>query len=334
MKILKRVGLVLLALLAIGGVVFALGPKVTVDEAAMLPVRPPPSDPAALDRYIAEREAAFDDITPGAEKTIIWADPANRARTPLSVVYLHGFGATRQELSPVPEEIAKTLGANLFLTRLRGHGRPGHALGQSTPAQWFEDTIEALAIGERIGERVILVGCSTGGTLAVWLQHWLGRGKRHPPIQGPPAALVLIAPNFGAADPRAGIMTLPWGVQIARMLVGDTYSWEPANPEQAKYWTHRHPPKALATVQAVVEHLDDQPPARPDVPTLVIWTAHDPVVDPARIQAWVDALPERRTARIFTDDIERGNHVMAGRIMAPARTAPVVSAVVDFVREL
>jgi hypothetical protein len=36
---------------------------------------------------------------PGAEKKIIWAGEAAQ-KTPLSIVYLHGFSATRQERAP------------------------------------------------------------------------------------------------------------------------------------------------------------------------------------------------------------------------------------------
>ncbi len=330
---LKRAGLVALAIALIAAVGFALGPRVTADAGRMGAIDPPPEALAALDGWLAEREARFDDLTPETEKTIVWANPAAPARTPLSVVYLHGFSATRQELSPVPEDIAAALGANLFLTRLRGHGRPGAALGEALPHHWMEDTLEAMAIGERIGEKVILIGCSTGGTLAIWLTHWLADPARRTIVRAQPEALVLLAPNLGVADPRAGIFTLPWGVGITEWVVGDTYSWEPANPLQAKFWTTAHPPAALASVQALVEHVVALPAEHPDLPTLAIWTSRDQVVDPAQIAAWLDARPTRQRL-VLTDDVERGNHVLAGRIMAPSRTARVVGAAVDFVRGL
>ncbi|MDD4273595.1 MAG: hypothetical protein PHG14_07705 [Desulfobacter postgatei] len=38
-------------------------------------------------------------------------------------VYIHGFSATRKETAPLSDLVAKTLNANLFYTRLSGHGR-------------------------------------------------------------------------------------------------------------------------------------------------------------------------------------------------------------------
>lgn len=321
------------AALAIGAVIFALGPRTVVDEGSMLPVRPPPEAPAELDRYLAEMEARLDDLTPETERRIFWADPQAPARTPLSLVYLHGFSATRQEVSPVAEDAARALGANLYMARLRGHGRPGVALAQARAENWMEDAVEAMAIGERIGERVVLVGCSTGGTLAVWLSQWLGSEAAFGPTKRPPAALVLLAPNFGAADPTARVLTWPWGEALTGRLLGETYTWEPANDGQRRFWTWSHPPRALVAMQALVDHVDRLPAAAPDLPALVIWSTRDQVVDTAAIERWVAANPQRRQPMPLTDDVHRGNHVLAGRIMAPSRTARVTGAIVDFVRQ-
>lgn len=80
--------------------------------------------PKDIDHYLAQSEAQFHDIVPGAEKIIIWAN-ATKTKTPLSIVYLHGFSATRQETSPLSDKLAAQLGANVYYTRLSGHGRKG-----------------------------------------------------------------------------------------------------------------------------------------------------------------------------------------------------------------
>ena len=61
--------------------------------------------------------------------------------------------------------VAGAVDANLFYTRLQGHGRSGKAMGEATVEGWINDLAEAEAIGRRIGERMVLVGTSTGGTL-------------------------------------------------------------------------------------------------------------------------------------------------------------------------
>ena len=62
-------------------------------------------------------------MKPGLAKAVIWNDPTARHKTPLSLVYIHGFSASRKDIAPVIESLAGTLGANAFLTRLAAHGR-------------------------------------------------------------------------------------------------------------------------------------------------------------------------------------------------------------------
>lgn len=67
----------------------------------------------------------------------------------LNLVYLHGISATRQETAALAEIVAKRLEANLFYTRLTGHGRTGEALLDGSVRAWFNDTVEAFDIGQR-----------------------------------------------------------------------------------------------------------------------------------------------------------------------------------------
>jgi hypothetical protein len=72
-----------------------------------------------IDAYLAMREGQFDDIIDGVEKQVIWAGEAN-VKTPLSIIYLHGFTASSKEIRPVPDRVATALGANLYFTRFTG----------------------------------------------------------------------------------------------------------------------------------------------------------------------------------------------------------------------
>lgn len=76
-------------------ILFLAGPRTPIDMHLKTI-----SLPEDLDRYLAQSEAPFHDIVPGAEKIIVWAN-ATKAKTPLSIVYLHGFSATRQETAPL-----------------------------------------------------------------------------------------------------------------------------------------------------------------------------------------------------------------------------------------
>ena len=143
---------VTIALIVLLGGVWLVMPRPGVDAAIHFQKAMLGDD---LEAYLANEEHHFSDITPGAEKRIIWAGAAG-ARTPFAVVYLHGYSATSEEIRPVPDEVAKALGANLFFTRFTGHGRGGAAMGQATAGDWINDTAEALAIGKRLGDKVIV----------------------------------------------------------------------------------------------------------------------------------------------------------------------------------
>ena len=95
-------------------------------------------------------EQQFPDIRPGAAKRILWAGEKG-ARTPLAIVYIHGFSGSAEEIRPVPDEVARTLGANLYFSRLAGHGRRPAAMAEPDAGDWIEDMAEAMAIGRRLG---------------------------------------------------------------------------------------------------------------------------------------------------------------------------------------
>ena len=67
--------------------VFLAGPRSRIDVQLAFP-----DLPEDLEGYLARSEARFPDLVPGAEKTIVWAGTAG-ARTPLALVYLHGYSA-------------------------------------------------------------------------------------------------------------------------------------------------------------------------------------------------------------------------------------------------
>jgi esterase/lipase len=324
----RRVRVLLLAiaaLVALPALAYFAGPVYRVDARITAPYLPTAGgDAAVLEPWLAAAESRFPDIVPGAEKTIVWAHP-DRRRTPLAVVYLHGYTATRQEVAPLCDQLAAALGANLFYTRLAGHGRAPAALGEASAEDWLRDAAEALAIGRALGERVVVVGTSTGGTLALWL------AQR--PEAADIAAQILVSPNLGPRDERSTLLAGPWGYQLQRWLIGEEYRWQPANERQAKYWTWKYPARALVPMMALVKSVRDSPLEGIRVPTLVIHSPKDSVVSPARIEAAYARLgaPVKRIVKV-EDSEDRAHHVLAGDILAPSGTAALLAPMLDFVR--
>lgn len=317
----KTAAKVLLILLAIFAVMVLLGPR---PDAQIAPESFVIDDP---NEYVVDAEESFTDIVPGAEKLIVWHD-ARGERTPVSLVYLHGFSATRQETAPLADSVAARLGANLFYTRLTGHGRSGQALGEAAAGEWFNDVSEAVALAKSIGDHVVLIGNSTGSTLAVW---WLGSGDAPEHLRRSVAAMVLMSPNFSPADPNSRFLTWPWGEQLAELMIGDERSWKPHNELQARYWTTRYPTAAIVTVMAAVERANAVDPTRLVIPAMLIYSEDDSVIDVSRIRPWYERLGSTEKQIVQMQGVgDPSEHILAGYIMSPETTDEVADEIVSF----
>ena len=283
--------------------------------------------PRDVDGWLRAAEDSVPDLRPGDRKEVVWAG-ARGAVTDVAVVYLHGFSADRHELDPVPADVARALGANLFYTRLTGHGRDGPAMAGATAHDWLQDTEEAMAVGRRIGRRVVLVGTSTGGTLATWAA---AQDRWRPDL----LAVILVSPNFGVRDRRARMLLWPWGGLLARILVGDERCFTPANPAQKRHWTTCYPARALLPMMALVEHVRHLDPRRIDTPALVLYSPDDQVVDPGETRR-VFALfaATRKRMEVVEGSPEGEHHVLAGDILSPGSTEEVVHRMLDFLSPL
>jgi esterase/lipase len=301
---------------------FVLGPRVDVDTAIDSVALP-----ADLDAYLEETEARFaNELVPNTEKIIQWAG-APGERTPYSVVYLHGFSATRQETAPLSDRVAAAIGANLFYTRFTGHGLPGEYLAEATVNDWLNDTWEAFDIGRRLGDQVIVLGTSTGGTAAAWLAAQ--------PDTDALAATVLISPNLGPVDTSSEILTWPWGRQIAQAIVGPEREWVPENDLQALYWTERYPTPALLPMMGLVKLTRGSNLEGVESPLLVLSSPDDLVADPERTRDAFERWGGRPKDLVEVNEPQDPSaHVLAGDILAPGDTPRVEAAILEFIRAL
>lgn len=317
--------LIVLACLAVlAALAWFLGPRVSRDTALTF-------DPAAIgadvDAWLAGREAAVPGIREGLAKEVVWAFPASKARTPLAIVYVHGFSASKGEVRPLPDKVAQALSANLFYTRLTGHGRDGAAMATASVGAWVNDFAEALAVAERIGERVVVIATSTGGSLAVW-------AANQPQFRDRIHGLVLFSPNFGVRAAGAGLLAGPWGLQIAKLVAGEERGFEPLNEMQARLWTTRYPTEALLPMAALVEIAAAAPVEGATVPALYVLSDDDAVVrsDLTRAIAARWGAPHEIVA--VTDSGDPSNHVIAGDALSPGTTDRLAKTVTAWISAL
>ena len=230
---------ILLLLLAI----YLLGPRPdSSDFSTEMPTVPP--DTASLAQYISLKESNHK-IRPDNQARIIWAHDKLMQKTEYSIVYLHGFSASQGEGEPAHRNIAKKFNCNLFLSRLAEHGiDTTEAMQRLTVDAYWNSVKEALAIGRKIGNKVILMGTSTGGSLALKL------ASEYKDVH----ALVLLSPNIEINDANAWILNNPWGLQLARMILGSQYiESKDKRPIYKQYWSAKYRIEAAVALQELLE---------------------------------------------------------------------------------
>lgn len=321
-----RVGAGMVATLVLAGATFWVGPRNEFGP-NMPTQRPlPPDNIAALEDWIKASEAAYPDIRPGNAKGIVW-HASNHQRTAWSVVYLHGFTASRLETAPVTDQVAQALGANAFHTRLTGHGRTGAAMGEATVQDWIADTVEAVHIGKTLGERVLVISCSSGATLATWLA-LTAEGNNV-------AAHVFISPNFGPKDKRSEIINSPWGRPLVLAFEGKNRGWTPETAAEANAWTFNYPTRALFPMMALVKSVRESDLSLFQTPVLVLYSENDGTVDPVETQAAFTRIGSpMKTIENVSYSHSKGQHVLAGDLKDPKAVAPMVAAIVQWTQSL
>lgn len=224
--------------------IYFLGPK---PKSAVYSTALPtiPAGMTALETYIRDQEATHH-LKPDNEARIVWAD-SGRNKTAYAIVYLHGFSASQGEGAPTDLDIAKKYGCNLFLSRLAEHGiDTPDAMVNLTAEEYWASAQQALVIGEQLGTKVILMGTSTGGTLAIQL------AAAYPDKV---AGLVLLSPNIAINDPNAWLLNDHWGLQIARMVSGGKYIdiKEDYGPMWRQYWYPKYRLEAAVALEELLE---------------------------------------------------------------------------------
>lgn len=280
-----------------------------------------PEELSAFTEWLQQAEATFDDIEPGAERTIQWANPAAPQKTPLSIVYFHGYSASRQEVTPVCEKVGEAIGANVYFARLSGHGRSDDAMAEATLEDWLAEAEQALQIGHKIGDNVVIVGTSTGATLGSWLV------DQHP---GEVAATVYMSPNFGPKAAGSRLLLMPGRSLLTRLIIGEYREWEPYNEAQATYWTHRYPAVALFPMMDLVQLVDKIDFTNSTQPAMFIYSPNDTVIRADLVEERMAEMGGVVESLQIAENRSGSHHVLAGDIIAPENNDLTIQTITDF----
>jgi len=278
-----------------------------------------------LDSLLEGQEKMVRGLRPGTEKKIFWAGESG-VKSETSIVFIHGFSASRVETYPVIDLIAAELNANVFFTRLRGHGQDGRALAEATYEQLLDDTMEAIEIGKSIGDNVILIGCSTGCSL---IHIALDQNQDI-------KAAIYISPNFGPKPIKGQALRIPGAKFLVPMIFGQEHSFEAKNDEYTTCWTTKYPTKALFTIKTTVlsAHQVDHYAIR--VPIMMWFSDEDKVVNAKWTRKIASMMGDNVTLQnpSLTEQDDPSCHGIVGDILSPSQTSGAVDKLLKWLAQI
>jgi len=183
-------------------------------------------------------------VRPGNEARIVWAD-SSKNRTEYVLLYLHGFSASWYEGFPVNSDFCHRYHCNAYFSRLASHGLiTDNPLLDMTPGRLYESAKQALVIAHKLGDKVVIMGTSTGGTLALML------AADFPDMVN---GLILYSPNVRIKQEASLLLSRPWGLQIARLNFGGDFRTVRDREDICKYWYCRYRAEAAVYLQQLLD---------------------------------------------------------------------------------
>lgn len=229
--------------------------------------------PPEVEQFIAARENEIGNVREEARARIVWADAAAKNKTETGLVYLHGFKASHGEGHPVHRKIAETFGFNAYLARLKGHGLYDEApFGELTADDFRESAEFALKAGLGISKRVVLMGTSTGASLALYLaarEHY----RQHI------AAVILYSPLIRFYGMQQFLQP-GWSRNILSRIPGNDYLVKVASEtgEAQKIWYDRYRLRgAIALGRFISETMREETFRRVRCPAFIGYYYRDPL---------------------------------------------------------
>lgn len=287
---------------------------------------------ANIDDYVKMNDAGLN-LKPDNESRIIWANDTVKERTDCTLLYLHGFSASWYEGYPANVEFAKHFGCNAYFPRLASHGiETEDALIDMTPDRLWDSAKEALMIARTLGRKVIIMGTSTGGTLALKLASDFPEY-----VDG----LILYSPNIRINNKAAFLLSKPWGLQIGRYTEGGSYRVSDEEPDSkyCKYWNCKYRMEAVVFLQQLLdETMINQTYKNVNEPVFLAYYYKDETHqdDIVRVDAMLKMFDHLGTPADLKEKVafpEAGDHVIGSELKSGAYK-DVIAGTIKFGEEI
>ncbi len=270
------------------------------------------ADPDTMDQYISDLESRFD-IKDDNHARIFWYDTTDRERTEYVLLYLHGFSASWKEGDPTHRDLARRYGMNLYAPRLAGHGLADESLFRNlTAMEFYQSAVEALEIAHTLGEKVIIMSTSTGGTLSLLLAYFFPEKVE---------ALIMYSPNLEVYGPTK-IFRWPWSIQLGTLVNGFSpyHSWEPVSGQEEQYWYTRYHLNGISVLRQLLDYVNrEKLLSAITTPAFVGYyyknaSEQDDIVKVSEIKEMLEAIGTDRDSLTAVEFQNVGHHVIASPI--------------------
>ena len=293
-----------------------------------------------VENFIRRRDEQAAPLQPDAGSAVLWFDGQRDTQTDVVVLFLHGWSASVQEISPVDINIARGLRAHLLRYRLTGHGIAPHERGgdmmrdEATCHALLNDAGVAFQLAALLGKRVLLIGCSTGAVLSAWLavQPWAA-----PLVTN----LLLLSPCFSLRRPsRQVYRSLRWPfLLLPRALVVPTLHKVTGRVNRIPYkslaqahcWTLVYPTEAsLNAIGVFVTAEVALDPSQLRMPVFVWACPEDPTADYTITEEWCRAVPVCSLEAVTPGTEQK--HNITGGIQNPSTVERISTSALELTR--
>lgn len=299
-----------------------------------------PSRLDELQKYIDDEETKTPGIRWNSRKSIRWYDQIMK-RSDYVILYVHGYTATKYEITPVVEKFADNIKANVFYTRLKGSGQ-----GEGTKSKedlkytkgvelrdWEYDFDEAFKIARKIGDKIIIMGTSTGATLAL---HMVYNRKEYKDF----FTFIFVSPNFGPINKKTIIFNLPGGRWITPIVNGSDYilddDWADVRDSKKKdidtgITSVDYPFSMMSLVWKVNNKLKYK---ETTYPMLVFYSQNDQTVNYQETESFLRKYVGKKVVKIVNNSSNKGQHLITGQYHAPEMVDKFVEDMTNYVIDL
>ena len=218
----------------------------------------------AVDRALGQQRVDDTLAAPGGRSILL----THNRRTARAVVLLHGFTNSPRQFQEFAGELFAA-GDNVYVPRLPHHAeRHGTAvtLAGLTAEELRACADAAIDIAAGLGDSVIVVGLSAGGTMAAWIAQYRGDVRRS----------VIIAPTLGIARVPSGLATplMNLALRLPNLTLKDPP--DPARPDRELGTASQAIAQILRLGKAVRRVADHTPPRAHEI--VFLMNAHDHTV--------------------------------------------------------